>query len=157
MTGLIANIRKTREFLLNMVDGLSIAQLNYIPEGFNNNIIWNLGHLIAAQQGLCYLRADLPHHVSEVFFNTFKPGSKPERFIDGEDFEQIKKLMFSTLDLLEKDYADQIFGNYQSWTTRYGVELASIGDALNFVLFHEGLHQGYVMALKRLVLSKEFI
>lgn len=53
-------IRKTRVKLLEMLSDLSTDQLNKIPAGFNNNIIWNLAHLVAAQQGICYLRAGLP-------------------------------------------------------------------------------------------------
>jgi hypothetical protein len=65
--------------------------------------------------------------------------------------DQIKALLFSTLDLLAQDYEAVLFSKYTAWTTSYGVELATIDDAFNFLQFHEGLHVGYVMALKRLV------
>jgi hypothetical protein len=52
-------IKKTRTSLLNMISGLSLEQINKVPEGFNNNIIWNLGHLVSAQQGICYSRSGL--------------------------------------------------------------------------------------------------
>ncbi len=50
MNNKIEKIKKTRRFLLNLVSELSTDQLNEIPPDFNNNIIWNMGHLIAAQQ-----------------------------------------------------------------------------------------------------------
>ena len=70
-------IRKIRKYLLESVKDLSIDQLNTTPAGFNNNIAWNLGHMIAAQQGICYVRAGLQPPAGEGFFNTYKPGSKP--------------------------------------------------------------------------------
>ncbi|MBS1521040.1 MAG: DinB family protein [Bacteroidetes bacterium] len=151
MTKQIEIIRKTRSFLLKNLEGLTTEQYNKIPKGFNNNIIWNLGHMIAAQQGICYIRAGLTPHVSEDFINHYKSGSKPEGNVDAIGIEQIKSLLFSTLDQLEEDYKNDIFGGYTAWSTRYEVEMASIDDALNFLPFHEGLHSGCVNALKRLV------
>jgi hypothetical protein len=35
--------RKTRAAFVYLCKNLSMEQMNYIPEGFNNNIIWNFG------------------------------------------------------------------------------------------------------------------
>ncbi len=59
--------------------------------------------------------------------------------------------MLSTLDRLAMDYETNVFDNYVQWTTRYGPELASVDDAISFLLYHEGLHAGTIMALKKLV------
>ncbi len=151
MTKQIEIIRKTRAFLLEGISGLSTEQLNKIPEGFNNNIIWNLGHLIAAQQGVCYIRAGLAPKVSDEFIASFKSGSKPGQPLSAEEIEHLKNLFFSTLDQLEADYNNNIFGGYTPWSTRYGVEIASIGDAFDFLPFHEGLHCGAIGGIKKLV------
>jgi hypothetical protein len=152
MTKQIEIIRKTRTFLLKNLEDLTTEQYNKIPAGFNNNIIWNLGHMIAAQQGICYIRAGLQPTVEEDIINWFKSGTKPERAFSETEIENIKSLLFSTLDQLEEDYNNGIFGGYTAWATRYEVELANIDDALNFLPFHEGLHSGCTTALKRLVL-----
>jgi hypothetical protein len=144
-------IRKTRSFLLKNLEDLTTEQYNKIPEGFNNNIIWNLGHMIAAQQGVCYIRAGLAPRVGEDIINTFKSSTKPERAFNETEIANIKNLLFSTLEQLEEDYTNNVFGGYTAWSTRYGVELASIEDALDFLPFHEGLHSGCITALKRLV------
>src|SRR5258708_15016570 len=112
MKSQIETIRKTRSFLLEQIKNLSGEQLNHIPEGFNNNIIWNLGHMIAAQQGICYIRAGLTSHMTEDFINTFKSGTKPERAFSEAEIENIKSLLFSTIDQLEEDYRNNIFGGY---------------------------------------------
>jgi hypothetical protein len=149
----IATIRKTREALLNLIKDLTVEELNEIPAGFNNNIIWNVAHLTAAQQGVCYFRASLPMRIEDAYFKAYKPESKPEAFVSTEEVETIKEMLFSTLDQLEKDYHDKIFTNYTPWTTRYGVEIKNIDEAISFLPFHEGLHLGYIMALKRVVKS----
>ena len=151
MTKQIEIIRTLREFVLSNVKDLTTEQLNKIPEGLGNNIIWNLAHLISAQQSICYIRAGLDAPLGEDFVNTYKPGTKPEKFIDAAEIERIKQLFFSTLDQLETDYNKNIFTGYTTVTTRYGVALNNIEDGINFLPFHEGYHMGVIMGLKRLV------
>lgn len=52
-------LRKTRQYVLELIANLSMEQLNEVPAGFTNNIVWNLGHMLASQQGVCYLRGGL--------------------------------------------------------------------------------------------------
>lgn len=144
-------LKNPRKLILEILKDYTIEQLNKIPEGFNNNIIWNLGHMIASQQGLCYKRAGLEAVVSEDFFNTYKSGSKPERSISQEEYDELKELFFTTLDKLEDDYKAGIFGNYTPVMTRYNVEISSVDEAIGFLPFHDGLHIGYIMSLKKLV------
>jgi hypothetical protein len=151
MKSQIETIRKTRSFLLEQIKNLGNEQFNQVAEGFNNNIIWNLGHMIAAQQGMCYKRAGLPTLISEEFWEKFRTGSKPQAPMTDEEITYIKGLLFSTLDKLEADYNNNIFGNYTAWSTRYGVEVASIDDAIEFLPFHEGLHAGTILAMKKIL------
>ena len=46
--------KTSRSLYLKFLTSYSLEQLNKIPEGMNNNLIWNIGHIIAAQQGLVY-------------------------------------------------------------------------------------------------------
>ncbi|POY37358.1 DinB family protein [Solitalea longa] len=147
----IETLRKTRAFTLSVINELTVEQLNKIPEGFNNNIVWHLGHLLASKQGVCYVRSGNPVTIDEHLFNNHRPGTKPEGLVNGEEVETIKGLLISVLDQFETDYENHVFDNYTSWTTRYGVELNNIEEALDFIIYHEGLHLGYIMALKKLV------
>ncbi len=147
----INNIRKIRTSLLNIIKDLSLDQLNMVPTNFNNNIIWNLAHLISAQQGICYKRSEKNIHISEDFYNAYKPGSKPEKPLTEIEIEEVKKLLFTSLDLLENDVDNNVFEGYKTWNSRYDVEIKNINDAISFLQFHEGLHMGYIMALKKIV------
>ena len=147
----VDRIRKTRTFLSDIIKDISIDQLNQIPAGFPNNIIWHLGHMVAAQQGICYLRAGLQPAVPESHMQLYKPGTKPDKPVSSEEAAAIKQLFFSTLDQLEKDLQQNLFTNYTTWTSRYGVEITSIDNALEFLLFHEGYHSGCVTSMKRVV------
>jgi len=150
----IDKIKKFRLFLLEQIKGLTDEQLNKIPNGFNNNIIWNLTHLICAQQGICYLRAGQAALVPDKYIAPFFTNTKPERFISRQEIEEISGLFISTIDSLQTDYDKKIFDNYTASPNVfriYGIEISNIDDALEFLLYHEGYHCGTIVALKRLV------
>lgn len=56
----------------------TIEQLNKVPDGFNSNIIWNVAHLIASQQNLCYMKAGQKAlsrtFISSIISTTTYPG-----------------------------------------------------------------------------------
>lgn len=142
-------IRNTREKVLELVTGLSEAQMNEIPDGFVNNLAWHIGHLVVTQQSLCYGRAGMPMLVSSDLSEKYKPGTTPETFISAAEIDELKSLLAALPDRLDEDCYSPMFENYPPWTNRYGTAISSIGDVLSFVTFHEGLHYGYMMALKR--------
>jgi DinB superfamily len=145
-------IRKTRAGFIGMTKNLSIEQMNLVPEGFANNIIWNFGHIVMVQQGLCYGLAGLPQNVDKNLAMKYKKGSTPDTFISAEEFELLKSLSVSLIDTFEADIAKGIFPtNYQPFMTLLGVEIDGLEKAIMFNAYHEGLHYGYAMSLKRAV------
>lgn len=151
MKHIIDLIKLTRKSAVNGLADFTIDQLNKIPTGFNNNIIWNLGHLVAVEQDLCYTKSGLKMNITETYYEKYKRDSKPEDYVSSEELELIKKLHFETLDQLITDYQNGIFENYTPFTTRTGAEINNIEDAIHFIPFHEGLHGGVIMTLKRLL------
>ena len=147
----ITQIKNTRAFILELVKDLSIEQLNKIPTGFNNNIVWNIAHLTAAQQNMCYVRSGLAVTVKEEHFSAFLSGTKPDKFIEKQEIDSIFDALLNSMDRLAADYTSGIFVEFDLWDKRYGMKLSSIEDAINFIPFHEGMHIGYIMALKKLV------
>jgi hypothetical protein len=142
---------KTRTSLLAGMNTLTADELNFIPDGFNNNIIWNLGHLIAAQQGICYQRAGLPMLVTEQLHAAYKPGSKPAAPAQLPEIDTIKQLLLATLDQLALDIQTGIFDNYTPWVNRFGFEINNINDALAYLPYHDGLHADRISVFKKMI------
>jgi hypothetical protein len=140
--------------LLNLIKGLTTQQLNEIPPGYNNNIIWNLGHLIASQQSICYMRSGLKIFVDEEYLASYRPGTRPNKLVTSAEIIQMKKLFITAIDQFDTDHEAGFFSNHPHWKTNYGIEVANMEEAISFVLFHEGLHVGYIMALRRILISK---
>lgn len=148
----VFDVQKTiREILLKILDNHSLEQLNKIPEGFSNNLIWNIAHCVSAQQSLVYKLSGLPSKVSEDFIAKYRKGSKPEGDVSQAEVDEIRKLLSDTLHQAEKDYSDKIFLNYTEYTTSMGFTLRNVEDAISFNNYHEGTHTGIIMSIRKFV------
>lgn len=146
----VFKVQKTiREILLKVLEGHSLEQLNKIPEGFKNNLIWNVAHCISSQQVLVYKLSGLPTLVSDEFIDKYKKGTKPEGDVSQAEADEIKVLLFKTFDQTEKDYANNVFTHYTAYTTSMGFDLTNVQDALDFVNYHEGIHTGIIMGIRK--------
>jgi hypothetical protein len=147
--------KHTRLNFIKLIEGLSIEQLNLIPQGFNNNIAWNFAHIVAAQQVICYMRAGVPTRIPEDQVKLYQKGTSPQAFISETELDFYKIKALTLLDDLQTDLAAQVFENYEPITTVFGVTLNSITDAVPYFTAHDNLHLGYAQALKRAVLHQQ--
>ncbi|WP_106791528.1 DinB family protein [Aquimarina sp. Aq78] len=143
--------RVNRKILEKMLDNYSLDQLNEVPEGFKNNLIWNIAHVVVTQQLLVYKLSGLPMMINDEMVDLYRKGTKTERPVTAEEVSEIKKLLFTTLDKTEKDLSDDIFKNYNDYKTSTGFVLKSVEDAMNFNNYHEGIHLGYILALRKAI------
>jgi hypothetical protein len=144
-------LRVTRNNVLKLIENLDLAQLNKIPEGFNNNLAWNLGHIVATQQLLCYGLSSLPMELENDFISSYRKGSKPEGDISQADLDFMKNQMIVLADKVEDDYANGIFKEYKEYATSFNATLSSVEDAILFNNMHETMHLGFMIALKKMV------
>lgn len=148
----VFEVQKTiREVLLKILDHHSLEQLNKIPAGFSNNLIWNIAHCVSTQQVLVYKLSGLPMMVSEEFINKYRKGTKPEGDVSQTEVDEIRTLLSTTLEQVQKDFANGIFQNYMEYTTSMGYTLKDINGALDFNNYHEGTHTGIAMSIRKFV------
>ena len=144
--------KKTRGFFKTYIEQLSIEELNRIPKGFNNNIIWNIGHIVATEQVLIYKLSGVPMSVSDQFIERYRKGTKPEKDVTEQEVEEIKMLLLETIQKTKIDYSENAFSNFQEYTPETtGTTLYNVDDALEFAVFHEGVHLGIVNSLLKTI------
>lgn len=142
-------LNATRNNILKILDGLSLEELNTVPNGFKNNIIWNVAHIIVTQQLLCYKLSGLEMYLNNDFVDRYKKGSEVDFEISQEELNVIKQFLLSLPEKLEKDYANGIFKSFAEYPTSYNFTLTCLEDAIMFNNVHEGLHIGYILAMKK--------
>ncbi len=139
-----------RKRLLRVVDGISSEELLWVPPGFRNNVLWNLGHLLVVQQNFCYRNAGQPVRIPDEFAGVYGGGTSPADWNGTPDVELLLGLLEQTAAWLAEDYQAGRLANYQPFTTKSGLTIATIEDALSFNEFHEGLHSGIIECMRRL-------
>lgn len=144
-------LRQTRRSLVAVVDALPEAARTTIPDGFNNHILWNAGHLAATEQMLTFGLAGLPLDLPDGFVADLRKGSSPRSWQRAWRWPEVRELLLALPDRTEAAYRAGDFAPFaRPYTTTPGVVLASVDDAVRFNLYHEGLHLGAILALRKL-------
>lgn len=141
----------SRKLVNQLIENLTLEQLNTIPTGFNNNIIWNVGHIIVVQQMLVYNLSGLPMHVSADLVSKYKKGTRPMESATEADLALLKELLFSTIAQTQRDFDKAVFKNFMEYKVMTGFVIKNVNDAIAFNYYHEALHTGVIMSLKKLV------
>jgi len=144
-------LSQSRSNLLALLAPYTNDQLNHIPSGFKNNLAWNLGHVVVSQQLLCYKLSGLPLTIPEDLVEQFRRGTIPVNPLNDQEINRLKSLASHTADKFREDYKKGRFKEYQGYQSLYGVKLERLEDAIVFNNAHEGLHLGYMMAMRKLI------
>lgn len=140
-----------RKQYLNYLDNSSLTELNKIPKGYSNNLIWNIGHIIVVQQALVYNYSGLNGNITEDMFNLYKPGTKPTGIVQQQEVNTMKGLLTSLIEKTIEDYNNNLFNSFEARKTITGFNLNTVNDAIAFNNFHEALHLGYMLGIKKFV------
>jgi hypothetical protein len=141
----------SRKIVSQILENYTLEQLNTIPQGFSNNLIWNIGHIVVVQQMLVYKLSGLPMMVSEELVEKYKKGTRPQQDATQADVDEIKALLFATIHQTKIDFENAIFKDYTELTTSVGFHIKSAKAAITFNSFHEGLHIGIIMSIRKFV------
>ena len=122
-----------RAYLLKTVGGLSNEQLLAVPPGLKNNILWGK-----------------TPPVPKVYHDLFKNDTSPADWKETPDAEEVKSVL---AELNQRQLEAETSGQLAN---RKPFSLGSLlietnDDAMIFNLWHEGIHLGLSMSIKRLV------
>ncbi|MBS7786076.1 DinB family protein [Flavobacterium sp. CYK-55] len=145
--------RTSRNVLLSFLDNYSLEQLNKIPDGFSNNLIWNIGHIVVVQQMLVYKLSGLPMMVTDEMVEKYRKGTKPEGDVDADEVAQIRALLFKTIEQTQADYQSGKFSGttFNGFTSMSGFTMNSTEDAIAFNNYHEAVHTGIMMGIRKFI------
>ncbi|MGV6946247.1 DinB family protein [Sphingobacterium kyonggiense] len=143
----------SRQAFIKLLDTLTLDQLNEIPTGFNNNIIWNFGHIVVSTQTLIYTRTGIREGVNWVkYVDSYAKGTKPAYFVKQEEVDELKKIAIESIEAIQADYKEGVFDIITPYETgTYFATLNSIEDVLVTTSGHDNMHFGYAVAQKRII------
>jgi hypothetical protein len=149
MNSILEITKTSRKMIAPFIENYTLEQLNTIPKGFSNNLIWNIAHVVVTQQLLVYKLSGLSMLVSDEIVEKYKKGTRPEQEVTQAEVDEIKDLLFKTIDQTVLDYDNNIFQNFSEYPTSTGFILKSAHEAMIFNNFHEGLHLGVLFGIRK--------
>ena len=90
-----------RKSLVQEIDDLSLEQLQKIPEGFKNNIFWNVAHTLVSQQILHYKMSGLNPLITNDWIENYQNGTFPRFVITEDEIDYLKSKLIITAEQLE--------------------------------------------------------
>ena len=141
----------SRNTLAKFLYGYTLDQLNTIPEGYSNNLIWNIGHIVVVQQMLVYKLSGLPMIISDEMVEKYKRGTKPEQDATQADIDEIQSFLLETIHQTKADYENKVFNSFQEFTTMTGFTIKTAEDAMAFNVYHEAIHTGVIMSIRKFI------
>ncbi len=146
---LINSARVARGYMNKRIAGLSREQLLAIPAGAENNVLWNVGHIVLSHYRLIYRPCGATVPVPDTWENWFLPGSSPANWKPtGPAIDEVLAEFHGQTDRIQTDFHNGLFKNYKAFQLKSGDSLASLDEALAFNLMHEGIHIGALIALR---------
>jgi hypothetical protein len=106
---------------ISNASGIYFRPVEYNSEGYSNNLIWNIAHIIVVQQMLVYKLSGLPMMISDEMVEKYKKGTKPEDIATQSEVDEIQLLLMETINQTESDLENKIFTNYQEYPTSAGL------------------------------------
>jgi uncharacterized damage-inducible protein DinB len=134
--------------ILKFLEETSEEVADQMPQGFNNTIRWNAGHILIVSDVFFGLES-LPANYKELFW----PGTKPSDWT-GE---------VPTLETLTSQLREQTAQLKEAFSNRLeeklekplnfpnNLNIETVGALFSFTNSHESLHLGYMNALKRTI------
>ena len=142
---IIGQITRSRSSLKKIAEGLAPEAFSVIPEGFNNNIHWQLGHILVAAE-LFFLKGK--ETLPAEFKTFFAPGTKPA------DWTTAAPSVETVLALLQEQLATIQAIDVKTFDIKFEAPIfgnETVGEFAAMGAFHEAIHLGQIQALAKIV------
>lgn len=149
---LFTQLESYRSYILGVVENVTKEEAEIIPNGFKNNIRWNLGHIYLDQ--FLWIKAVTKENTSVPSqFNTwFGYGSTPKDFTsETPSLEELKALLKEQPNQIKELYGDRLEQEFPP--TEMGMH--TIEQVLIRTIFHEGMHLQAILDLKKCITADE--
>ena len=142
-------LEKQRELIAQVLADVTQDEWFAIPAGRGNNLAWNLAHIVTVEQALTYGLSKQPMGIPKEYISLYSQGSSPAKWEALPDIGEFLGLLKALPPKTGEDYAAGTFAGYRPITTSTGVHLATVEEAIAFNNFHEGIHTGIMMSIKK--------
>lgn len=141
---------RTRKSILGYTAELTPEQRSLVPNGFNNNIHWQLGHVIVIADAIVLGFAGHTSQIPAEYRTFFGPGTKPADWTtEAPAWEELLDVFAKQTQSLRETFAGQT--NEPVANKENFAKAETVGNLLELNTMHESSHSGMINAMSRLV------
>ena len=148
---LLEQTQEIRKYLLMSTRDLSEEQILTVPPGFKNNILWNLGHAVTDNCFMLYPPTGKEMPLPDSYWTWFAPETSPADWSETPDVNEVLENASRVLDQLVADCTADRMEEYEPLELGDGTVLKNIAQAIAHCNFHEALHLGIILSMRKLV------
>ncbi|WP_243292332.1 DinB family protein [Bacillus sp. FJAT-47783] len=150
-TLLFEHVKTTREITENMLKKIPESDFMDIPAGFNNNLLWNFGHIAYVQDMLVYHLIGETMHVPDSYETYFARGTKPKDWaLAPPTIDEVKMVLVEQKERIHENLRGKLDTPLpQPFTNGTGKEFYTVGETLLFSTYHEALHMNTILRIYR--------
>jgi uncharacterized damage-inducible protein DinB len=147
---LFLQLDMVRQRTFQQLEGITEETADITPHGYRNTMRWNLGHILTVQENLCFKLAGHPFELPETYPDFFASGTKPADWQTEPPSLETLKAQLTEQSLRIKQKLSERLDEKPPAPFR-GID--TVGGMITFSLYHEGLHTGYMMAMRKTLQS----
>ncbi|WP_209125136.1 DinB family protein [Alkalihalobacillus sp. BA299] len=126
---------------LQVLNAAKEHQLDAVPDGFNNSIRWNAGHVLVVAENVLSHSEHYEPVLPSLYKKLFNKGTRPSEWVEeppsATEIVEMSQKQLEAVQKLSRDHGDTIFTNPFEI---FGSTFDNVSDVLNFLSFHEGIH-----------------
>jgi uncharacterized damage-inducible protein DinB len=145
-----------RIYTQGRLQNLKNEQWDIQPEGFNNTIRWNVGHVFTTMETFLQRVVSSYEPVHSEWIPLFKGGTKPEDWtVEPPTNEELLLALAEqparAIEVLSGKLDQQLPEVMQIGKIH---EMATVEAVIQFAIWHEGIHAGIIFALNKMTASE---
>jgi hypothetical protein len=149
----IYQLEFSRQNLFRILKDMTEEEVKIIPEGFNNSILWNAGHILMPIEQFHFTGTHRQAAVPSEYMALFWRGTKPADWRSDPPSLQtvVEHIAEQTLRVRNElsGHLDEPLDTPMEFPGMPPIQTA--GDLMSMSLYHEALHIGYIKALKKTI------
>jgi uncharacterized damage-inducible protein DinB len=148
----LGQMKFARVYTQGRLQSVKDEQWDIQPEGFNNTIRWNVGHIFVSMEA--FIKRSIPTYepVHPEWIPLFRGGTKPEEWnVEPPTHEELLTALAEQPIRVEEillGKLDQPLPEVMSIGKFH--EMATIDAVIQFANWHEGIHAGVIYALNKI-------
>ena len=142
------NFELSRSFFLKHLGELDSETAEVQPEGFNNNILWHVGHVLTTAEYFMFEYPEKSNHLPLSYIDLFNRGTSPADW-KGE-VPSLSELTAQLNDQMAR-IKEIPEGRLQEKLEKQFFDFKTFGELVNFTVFHETYHLGQMHAMKKVI------